>query len=98
MGDFYEQDAKGKKHLCLVLDVLGSSIEDVRLGNIYDGEYLPLHSVKKIAGFGTAEDFYAMPKDMLIRKADILDRNSIFIYGLVGSNIEYPRKLQACKG
>lgn len=46
LSHFYES----KKHLCIVLRVLGSSVEDLRLGNIYHGEYLPLHTVKKVIG------------------------------------------------
>ena len=46
---FYEHDNKGKKHLCLVFDTLGTSIEDLRLTNIYDGENLPVHAVRKVA-------------------------------------------------
>ena len=46
LSHFYES----KKHLCIVLRVLGSSVEDLRLSNIYDGEYLPLHTVKKVIG------------------------------------------------
>jgi len=47
---FYEHDTKGKRHLCLAISVLGSSAEDLRLSNIYDGEYLPLHVVQKVIG------------------------------------------------
>ena len=47
---FYEHDTKGKRHLCLGLTVLGSSAEDLRLTNIYDGEYLPVHVVQKVIG------------------------------------------------
>jgi len=47
---FYEHDTKGKRHLCLVFHVYGSSVEDLRLTNIYDGEYLPLYTTRKIVG------------------------------------------------
>jgi serine/threonine-protein kinase SRPK3 len=50
LGDFYEKDANGRRHLCLVLGILGSSVEDLRLSNTYDGEYLPLHIVQKVIG------------------------------------------------
>lgn len=59
LSHFYEHDTKGKRHLCLVFRVLGSSVEDLRLSNAYDGEYLPLHSVQKIIG------------DISIRLADL---------------------------
>jgi serine/threonine protein kinase len=45
-GHFYEQSPKGK-HLCLVLNVLGPSVESFRPGND-NGACLPLHVVKKI--------------------------------------------------
>ena len=47
---FYEHDTKGKRHLCLVFHVLGRSVEDLRLTNVYDGEYLPLYTVQKVVG------------------------------------------------
>ncbi|KIM36816.1 hypothetical protein M413DRAFT_13773 [Hebeloma cylindrosporum] len=47
MSYFYEHDANGKRHLCLVIRMLGTSVEDLRLTNIYD-EYLPIHIVKKV--------------------------------------------------
>ncbi|KAF8155423.1 kinase-like domain-containing protein [Crassisporium funariophilum] len=50
LSDFYEHDSNGKRHLCLVLRVLGPSVENLRLSNTYDGEYLLLHSVQKIVG------------------------------------------------
>ncbi|KIM38457.1 hypothetical protein M413DRAFT_30008 [Hebeloma cylindrosporum] len=48
---FYEHDTiKGKRHLCLALEVSGSSVEDLRLTNVYDGECLSVHLVKSIIG------------------------------------------------
>ena len=47
---FYEHDIKGKRHLCLVLNALGTSVEDLRLTNIYDGQNLPVHTVRRVAG------------------------------------------------
>ena len=47
---FYEHDTKGKRHFCLVFHVLGPSVEDLRLTNVYHGEYLPLYTVQKIIG------------------------------------------------
>ena len=47
---FYEHDTKGKRHLCLVFRTLGPSVEDLRLTNVYDGEYLPLYTVQKVVG------------------------------------------------
>jgi hypothetical protein len=48
-GHFHEHDTNGKKHLCLVFHVLGTSIEELRLTNIYHGENLPVHAVQKVA-------------------------------------------------
>jgi len=42
---FYEQSPKGR-HLCLVLSVLGPSVESFRRSS--PGAYLPVHVVKKI--------------------------------------------------
>ena len=47
---FYEHDTKGKRHLCLTLNPLSTSIEDLRLTNIYHGENLPVHVVQGVAG------------------------------------------------
>ncbi|KAH9480257.1 Serine/threonine-protein kinase SRPK [Psilocybe cubensis] len=47
---FYQHDDKGKRHYCLAFHVLGSSVEDLRLTNEYDGQYLPVHVVQKIIG------------------------------------------------
>ncbi|KAF8962270.1 hypothetical protein BDZ97DRAFT_1825268, partial [Flammula alnicola] len=43
---FYEQSPKGR-HLCLVLHVLGPSVESFQLSN-ESGGYLPAHIVKKV--------------------------------------------------
>ncbi|KAF9525667.1 kinase-like domain-containing protein [Crepidotus variabilis] len=45
---FYEVDSKGKRHLCLVLELLGHSVEDVRMTNPTGS--LPLHYVQKVVG------------------------------------------------
>jgi hypothetical protein len=47
---FYERDTQGKNHNCLILCVLGSSVEDLRLSNANDGKYLPVHIVQKVIG------------------------------------------------
>ena len=47
---FYEHDTNRKRHLCLVFSILGSSVEDLRLTNIYDREYLPVHVVQQVIG------------------------------------------------
>ncbi|KAF8958726.1 kinase-like domain-containing protein [Flammula alnicola] len=47
---FYEHDTQGKRHLCLVFHVYGTSVEDLRLTNTYNGEYLPLYTVQKVVG------------------------------------------------
>ena len=49
LSHFFEHDPKGKRHLCLVFRVLGSSVEDLRLSNT-NGKYLPLYTVQKIVG------------------------------------------------
>ncbi|KAF8956777.1 kinase-like domain-containing protein [Flammula alnicola] len=56
---FYEHDTQGKRHLCLVFRLYGSSVEDLRLTNTYDGQYLPLYTVQKIIVHGavTADNF-----------------------------------------
>ena len=46
---FYEHDIKGKRHLCLVFRTFGTSIEELRLTNIHNGENLPVHVVQKVA-------------------------------------------------
>ena len=45
---FFEVGPKGK-HLCLVLHVLGSSVEALRLDNTKGGGCLPPHTVQKVA-------------------------------------------------
>ncbi|KAJ3514132.1 hypothetical protein NLJ89_g2540 [Agrocybe chaxingu] len=69
LANFYEHDTKGRRHLCLVFRVLGYSVEDLRLSNIYDGEYLPLHTVQKVVG------------DISERLAQLADQK--FVHGAV---------------
>ncbi|KAF8992438.1 kinase-like domain-containing protein, partial [Cyathus striatus] len=45
-GHFYEESTKGR-HLCLILHVLGGSVDEFRSQNT-NGAYLPLHVTKKI--------------------------------------------------
>ena len=47
---FEEQDGSGRKHLCLLFMLLGTSVEDLRQGNVYDGQDLPVHIVQKVIG------------------------------------------------
>jgi len=47
---FNEKDEQGRKHLCLLFRLLGTSVEDLRQGNAYDGQNLPVHIVQKIIG------------------------------------------------
>ena len=47
---FEEKDESGRTHLCLLFRLLGTSVEDLRQGNVYDGQNLPVHIVQKIIG------------------------------------------------
>ena len=47
---FEEKDGSGRKHLCLSFRLLGKSVEDLRQGNVYDGQNLPVHIVQKVIG------------------------------------------------
>ena len=47
---FQEKDERGRKHLCLLFRILGPSVEDLRQGNVYDGQNLPIHIVQKVIG------------------------------------------------
>ena len=47
---FVEKDERGRKHLCLLFRLLGPSVEDLRQGNVYDGQNLSIHIVKKVIG------------------------------------------------
>jgi hypothetical protein len=47
---FEEKDERGRKHFCLLFRLLGPSVEDLRQGNAYDGQYLPVHIVQKVIG------------------------------------------------
>lgn len=45
---FQETDGQGRKHLCLLFRILGPSVENLRQGNVYDGQNLPVHIVQKV--------------------------------------------------
>ena len=47
---FEEKDERGRRHLCLLFRLLGPSVEDLRQGNVYNGQNLPLHTVQKVIG------------------------------------------------
>ena len=47
---FEEKDERGRKHFCLLFRLLGKSVEDLRQGNVYDGQNLPVHIVQKVIG------------------------------------------------
>ena len=47
---FEEKDEQGRKHLCLLFRLLGTSVEDLRQGNVYHGQNLPVHIVQKVIG------------------------------------------------
>ena len=45
---FEEKDERGRRHLCLLFRLLGPSVEDLRQGNAYHGQKLPVHIVQKV--------------------------------------------------
>jgi len=47
---FKEKDERGRRHLCLLFRLLGPSVEDLRQGNVYGGQNLPIHIVQKVIG------------------------------------------------
>ena len=47
---FEAKDELGRKHLCLLFKLLGPSTEDLRQGNMYDGQNLLVHIVQKVIG------------------------------------------------
>ncbi|EDR02964.1 uncharacterized protein LACBIDRAFT_331989 [Laccaria bicolor S238N-H82] len=50
LDTFEEKDERGRSHFCLLFRLLGSSVEDLRRGNIYHVQNLPLHIVQKVIG------------------------------------------------
>ncbi|EDR06284.1 uncharacterized protein LACBIDRAFT_300353 [Laccaria bicolor S238N-H82] len=62
---FEEKDEWGRRHLCLLFRLLGPSVEDLRQGNAYHGQKLPVHIVQKVIG------------DILDRLADLATLNII---------------------
>ena len=50
LGTFEEKDEQGRRHLCLLFNLLGMSVEDLRQGNVYHGQNLPVHIVQKVIG------------------------------------------------
>ncbi|EDR01355.1 uncharacterized protein LACBIDRAFT_312250 [Laccaria bicolor S238N-H82] len=47
---FEEKNERGRKHFCLLYRLLGPSVEDLRQGNVYHGQNLPVHIVQKVIG------------------------------------------------
>ena len=47
---FGEEDELGREHLCLLFMLLGTSVEDLRQGNVYNEQKLPVHIVQKVIG------------------------------------------------
>jgi len=47
---FEEKDERGRRHFCLLFRLLGPSVEDLRQGNAYHGQKLPVHIVQKVIG------------------------------------------------
>ena len=47
---FEEKDNRGRRHFCLLFRLLGPSVEDLRQGNVYHGQKLPVHIVQKVIG------------------------------------------------
>lgn len=50
LDTFEEKDERGRSHFCLLFRLLGSSVEDLRRGNMYHGQNLPVHIVQKVIG------------------------------------------------
>ena len=50
LDTFKEKDERGRNHFCLLFRLLGPSVEDLRQGNAYDGQNLPVHIVQKVIG------------------------------------------------
>ena len=50
LDTFEEKDEQGRRHFCLLFRLLGPSVEDLRQGNVYHGQNLPVHIVQKVIG------------------------------------------------
>jgi hypothetical protein len=50
LDTFEEKDEQGRWHVCLLFRLFGPSAEDLRQGNAYDGQNLPVHIVRKVMG------------------------------------------------
>lgn len=50
LDTFEEKDEQGRVHFCLLFRLFGPSVEDLRQGNAYDGQNLPVHIVQKVIG------------------------------------------------
>jgi len=48
LDTFEEKDERGRKHFCLLFRLFGPSVEDLRQGNAYHGQSLPVHIVQKV--------------------------------------------------
>jgi len=85
---FEEKDDRGRKHLCLLFRLLGTSVEDLRQGNAYDGQNLPVHIVQKVIG------------DISDRLANLATQNIIhggtsnYLMGILNIRVEYISLLQ----
>jgi hypothetical protein len=80
---FEEKDERGRKHFCLLFRLLGPSVEDLRQGNAYHGQNLPVHIVQKVIG------------DISNRLANLATRNLIhggtsnYFIGIMNIRAEY---------
>ena len=50
LDTFEEKNEQGRRHFCLLFRLLGPSVEDLRQGNAYHGQNLPVHIVQKVIG------------------------------------------------
>jgi len=50
INTFEEKDKRGRNHFCVLFRLLGPSVEDLRQGNAYHGQNLPVHIVQKVIG------------------------------------------------
>jgi hypothetical protein len=50
LDTFEEKDERGMKHFCLLFSLFGPSVEDLRQGNAFNGQNLPVHIVQKVIG------------------------------------------------
>ncbi|KIM37704.1 hypothetical protein M413DRAFT_421318 [Hebeloma cylindrosporum] len=74
---FEEKDERGRNHLCLLFRLLGPSVEDLRQGNVYDGQNLPLHIVQKVIG-DISSRLASLATKNIIHGGDVTPDNFLF--------------------